>query len=296
MKKINVLSLFDGLSAGQIALNRANIQYENYFASEIDKYAIKVTQTNYPNTIQLGDVRNIDLSKLPKIDLLIGGSPCTYWSISKKDREITSDGLGFELFMYYIKALKVCNPKYFLYENNHSIHQNINDAISEKLNCEYITINSSLVSGQQRKRCYWTNIPNIKQPNDKNIYVKDILEFEVDKKYYININIQTSKIISTDTNKPIRIGQIGKGGQGERIYSIDGKSVNLTANGGGRGAKTGLYLINNRVRRLSPAECEKLQTIDENYTNHISDNQRYKCLGNSWTVDVIVHIFKNMEF
>ena len=296
MKKINVLSLFDGLSAGQIALNRANIQYENYFASEIDKYAIKVTQANYPNTIQLGDVRNIDLSKLPKIDLLIGGSPCTYWSISKKDREITSDGLGFELFMYYIKALKVCNPKYFLYENNHSIHQNIKDAISEKLNCEYITINSSLVSGQQRKRCYWTNIPNIKQPNDKNIYVKDILEFEVDKKYYININIQTSKIISTDTNKPIRIGQIGKGGQGERIYSIDGKSVNLTANGGGRGAKTGLYLINNRVRRLSPAECEKLQTIDENYTNHISDNQRYKCLGNSWTVDVIVHIFKNMEF
>lgn len=294
--KINVLSLFDGISAGRVALERADIQIDKYYASEIDKYAIKITQNNYPDTIQLGNVFNVDYSKIPKIDLLIGGSPCTYWSISKKDREITSNGLGFELFMQYVKALEICKPKYFLYENNYSIHENIKQAISEKLQCNYICINSNLVSGQQRKRLYWTNIPNITQPIDKNIHVKDILENEVDEKYYINDNIIDSKFISQDVNKSIRLAHIGKGGQGERIYSIEGKSINLTANGGGRGAKTGLYLINNRIRRLTPLECEKLQTFDNYYTNYVSSNQRYKCLGNSWTVDVIVHIFKNMEF
>ena len=170
---MNVLSLFDGISCGQVALQRMGIKVDNYFASEIDKYAIQITQKNYPNTIQLGDVYNIDYSKLPKIDIIIGGSPCTHWSIAKNDRQVTNEGIGFELFMQYVKAVKICKPKYFIYENNHSIHKNIKMSISEKLGVEFIMIDSALLSAQRRQRCYWTNIPNIIQPINKNILLKD---------------------------------------------------------------------------------------------------------------------------
>lgn len=173
---INVLSLFDGISCGMVALERAGISVEKYVAYEIDKYAIKVSQKNYPQIEQCGDVTTADFTQYKDFDLLIGGSPCTYWSIAKKSREITPDGVGGQLFMHYFRALKESGCKYFLYENNYSTHKNIKAYISEQLGVDPVMINSALVSAQQRKRCYWTNIPNITQPKDKRILLKDILE------------------------------------------------------------------------------------------------------------------------
>lgn len=307
---MRVLSLFDGISAGQVALGRAGIKVDNYFASEIDKYAISITQKNYPNTIQLGDIYNINYSKLPKIDMVIGGSPCTFWSISKKNRETTSEGVGFDLFMQFVKAIEICKPKYFLYENNNSIHKDIKAAISEKLGVEPIMINSALLSAQQRKRCYWTNISNITQPKDKGILLKDILVSGVpyqNKAHTLTASYNGAVIWNSLERhqrsmvaETVRLGQIGKGGQGDRIYSVTGKSVCLSANGGGRGAKTGLYKIDlpdgdYLIRKLLPVECERLQTFGDGYTEGVSNTQRYKALGNSWTVDVITHILSFMK-
>lgn len=292
-KEINILSLFDGISCGQVALERAGIIIDNYYACEIDKYAIQVTQKNYPNTIQLGDVTKIDFSQLKDIDLLIGGSPCQNLSICGNRQGLK--GSESKLFFEYVRALKELKPKYFLLENNSSMTKENRDIITSYMGVEPIEINSSLVSAQQRKRLYWTNIPNIQQPIDKKLYLKDIIDYEFQGEDLKNIT-KFNNIIEYTVNKPLRIGTIGKGGQGERVYSIKGKSINLTANGGGRGAKTGLYLINDTVRKLSPVECERLQALPDNYTDCISNTQRYKSLGNGWTVDVIAHIFSYMEF
>ena len=173
---MRVLSLFDGISCGMLALERAGIPVESYDAFEIDKYAVTVSTNNFPEIKHHGNVFNSDFTKFKGYDLLLGGSPCTYWSIAKKDREITSDGMGFKLFMEYIRALRESKCKYFLYENNYSIHQNIKNEISKYLDVQPIMINSSLLSGQNRKRCYWTNIPNVTQPVDKGIMLQDVLE------------------------------------------------------------------------------------------------------------------------
>jgi len=310
VKLRNVLSLFNGISCGNVALDRAGIKFDNYYSSEIDKYANQITQKNYPNTIQLGDVYNIDYSKLKDIDLILGGSPCTYWSISKRDREVTSDGIGFDMFMQYVKAIEICKPKYFLYENNFSIHKDIKAEITKKLGVEPIMINAALVSGQNRKREYWTNIPNITQPEDKGILLKDILDNAIswtDKAYCLTASYNGAVIWNTLERKqrsmvatPVRLGKIGKGGQGQRIYSVEGLAVNLTANGGGQGAKTGLYKINLPdddyfIRKLTPVECERLMTLPDNYSEGISNTQRYKCLGNGWVVDVISHILSHID-
>lgn len=307
---MNVLGLFDGISCGQVALRNLGITDLNYYSSEIDKYAIQVTQRNFPETIQLGNVYDIDYSKLPKIDLVLGGSPCTHWSIAKRDRETTSSGIGFDLFMQYVKAVRTLKPKYFLYENNFSIHKDIKDAISKELQVEPIVINSALVSAQQRKRCYWTNIPNVTQPEDKNILLSDILDDAItyqDKSYCLTSSYNGAILWNTLERKqrsmafiPVRIGHFGKAGQAQRIYSVHGKSVNIVGNGGGQGAKTGLYKIDLPdgdyfVRKLSPVECERLQNLADGYTDGISKAQRYKCIGNGWTVGVIEHILKNME-
>ena len=350
---MRVLSLFDGISCGMLALNRAGIPVEEYHAFEIDKYAMEVSKKNFPEIVQHGNVFNGDFRQFQNFDLLIGGSPCTYWSISKKNRETTSDGEGFRLFMEYVRALNESKCRYFLYENNDSIHRNIKNEISEKLGVQPIMINSALVSAQQRKRCYWTNIPDITQPKDKGILLNDILDNAVgwhDKSYcmtasyskavlhnslkrnqrtmvavpvygaaqrgrykengsteqHIEIrNDGKSNCLTTVQKdslicKPVRIGEYGKGGQGQRIYSVHGKSVTLSANGGGQGAKTGLYKIDLPdgdyiIRKLTPVEAERLQTLPDNYTAGISDTQRYKCIGNAWTVDVIAHIFKGLE-
>lgn len=319
MKKINILSLFDGISCGQIALERAGIPVGTYYASEIDSYAIKITQKNYPNTIQLGDVTHIDFTQFKgKIDLIMGGSPCQDLSISKHDRK-GLQGQRSGLFYKYLEAVEIIKPKYFLLENVASMKKEDKDKITQLLGVEPILINSALVSAQQRKRLYWTNIPNITQPQDKGILLQDILESGLADRekanailaqYYKGITLKPLEYLSNHqirpyAAEPIRIGQFGKGGQGQRIYSVQGKSVSLTANGGGRGAKTGLYKIdlpdgNYIVRKLEPIECERLQTLPDNYTAYgidgkISNTQRYKCIGNGWTVDVIAHILSFLK-
>ena len=307
---MKVLSLFDGISCGMLALKRAGVSVEKYDAFEIDKYAIQISKKNFPEIVHHGNVFYGDFTQFEGYDLLIGGSPCTYWSIAKKNREINPNGEGFRLFMEYVRALKESKCRYFLYENNNSIHKNIKDEISKYLGIQPIMINSSLVSAQQRKRCYWTNIPNVTQPENKGILLNDILDNAVgwqDKSYCMTASYSGAIFSNTLERKqrtmaavPIRIGQYGKGGQGQRIYSVRGKSVKLSANGGGQGAKTGLYKIDLPdgdyvIRKLTPIEAERLQTLPDDYTAGISNTQRYKCIGNAWTVDVIVHILRGLK-
>ncbi len=311
---MKVLSLFDGISCGRLALERANLPVERYDAFEIDKYAIAVSKNNFPDIVHHGDVFKGDFKKFKGYDLLIGGSPCTYWSVAKKGRETTADGEGFRLFMEFVRALKESQCRYFIYENNYSIHQNIKAEISEKLGVQPIIINSALVSAQNRKRCYWTNIPSVIQPQDKGILLKDILESGIgwqDKSYCMTASYNGAvfrntlerkqrTMVAEPVIKSIRVGEYGKGGQGQRIYSVYGKSVSLTANGGGQGAKTGLYKIDLPdgdyiIRKLTPVEAERLQTLPDDYTMGISNTQRYKCIGNGWTVDVIAHILGGLH-
>lgn len=172
---MKVLSLFDGISCGMVALERAGIPVEKYVAYEIDKYAIQISKKNYPQIEHCGDVTTADFTQYNGFDLLIGGSPCTHWSIANRNRETAAAGLGFDLFMHFVRALNESKCKYFLYENNYSISKEIKAEITKHLGVEPIMINSSLVSAQERKRCYWTNIPNVSQPENKHIYLKDVL-------------------------------------------------------------------------------------------------------------------------
>ena len=323
---MNVLSLFDGMACGRVALERAGIKVDKYFASEIDKYAMQVSNKNYPDIIQLGDVQNIH--KLDeKIDLLIGGSPCQGFSFAGKQLNFVDP--RSRLFFEYVRILKMVNPKYFFLENV-PMKQEFQDIISGYLGVKPIMINSNLVSAQNRKRLYWTNIPGIEQPEDKGIMLSEILEEQVEDKYYINTE-KTLEICDIEAKKG-KIAYIGTDSQANRIYTIHDKSVTLVGLGGGMGAKTRLYwipcitpdrvnkrqngqrfkpsnakfytltaqdrhgvLVHGQIRKLIPLECERLQTLPEGYTEGVSDSQRYKMLGNGWTVDVISHIFKNVE-
>jgi DNA (cytosine-5)-methyltransferase 3A len=376
---INVLSLFDGMSCGQIALNRAGIKYDNYFASEIDKHAIKVTQANYPDTIQLGDVTKVKGAELPKIDLLIGGSPCQGFSFAGK--QLNFDDPRSKLFFEFVRLLEETKPKYFLLENV-VMKKEYEQIITDHLGVEPILINSALVSAQNRKRLYWTNIPGVTIPKDKGILLKDIVhenervdtalsgkyaewfaknaEFQLGKKYsslnpdkaitmtarqYANWNgnywfeTLSDYIVPFDKtlqilDKEVQRGKVGyfrKDSQANRVYYIHDKAVTLCGEAGGGAAKMGQYLfgcitpdriekrqngqrfndgkkfytltaqdkhgvlIEGYIRKLTPIECERLQTVPDNYTDCVSDTQRYKMLGNGWTVDVIAHIFKNLK-
>jgi DNA (cytosine-5)-methyltransferase 3A len=440
---MNVLSLFDGMSCGQQALDRLGIKVDNYFASEIDKYAIQVTMANYPNTKQLGSVVNVDGYSLPKIDLLMGGSPCQSFSFAGKRKgmstkceteiltlehylELKSEGYEFEgqsyLFWEYMRLLNECKPTYFLLENV-EMGEKWEKVLSKAIGVNGIHINSALVSAQNRKRIYWTNIgmqPSglfgdlesiIEQPKDRGILLKDVLETEVQEKYFLSekgvgriMSYNNSDRSIDDTNKSLclaagyhkqgrdnqlivhntmpRSSTSGKGGTGhlsrsdgktycldtgntnavevrkvkqistnnksngatqpyqqDRIYDIDGISPALNTDGRGHAVEVVLtskdkrlkqtidennlvygevkaldvynQSIHNRyptlkdpkhndralfdgsrIRRLTPIECERLQTVADNYTNHVSDSQRYKMLGNGWTIDVIAHILK----
>lgn len=308
---MKILSLFDGISCGRLALERAGIPVETYYASEIDKYAVQVAQHNYPDTIQIGDVNCINWADYKDVDIIIGGSPCQDLSIAKQNREGLR-GARSGLFWKYVEALEVIRPKWFLLENVASMRNEDRDAITATLkriypDTECIMINSALVSAQQRKRYYWTNW-HVEQPQDKGILLKDILETGCvirDGKSHAVISSEgrTTEREYFKKNQgdlvamPVRVGQIGKGGQGDRIYSVRGKSVCLNANGGGRGAKTGLYKVDLPdgdyiIRKLTPLECERLQTLPDGYTEGVSNTQRYKAIGNGWTVDVIAHILK----
>ena len=308
MKKINVLSLFDGISCGQLALQRANIEVGNYYAYEIEPNAISITQKNFPNTIQCGDVTTADFTQYNgKIDLLIGGSPCTHWSCAKnhtakvKKEKFINEGIGWELFKQYIRALHEVKPKYFLYENNYRISQNIIDNISLELGVEPILINSELVSAQNRKRLYWTNIPNITQPKDKGILIKDIIVHDDSLIKHFDDRIRNTLIESTNY---IKYDLSGKGhySQQDRLYFLDGKAPTIPKSR--TETKFNVYLGDETYKKTCPIEVERLQTLPDNYTEYgIKDGQlikipktrRFEAIGNGWTVDVISHILSFMK-
>jgi DNA-cytosine methyltransferase len=287
---MNVLSLFDGMSCGQIALNQLGFKVDNYFASEIDKDAMKIAKKNFPNIIHIGDVTKVKGSELPKIDLLIGGSPCQGFSFAGK--QLNFNDPRSALFFEFVRLLKETNPKYFLLENVR-MKTEYQDVITEHLNwIEPIAINSSLVSAQNRNRLYWTNIPSVEQPKDKAIWLKDIFELNTDEKIY------TEPYYKINNKQLSYLGYVGNSPkQATKVFSTNGKSVCLTALGGGQGGKTGLYEIPNTrtCRKLTVTECERLQTVPNGYTEGVSNTSRYKMLGNGWTVNVIKHIFQNME-
>ena len=414
---MNVLSLFDGMSCGRQALERAGIEIENYYASEIDKYAIQVTMANYPDTKQLGSVTQLDGYSLPKIDMLIGGSPCQSFSFAGKRKgmstkceteiltldqylELKNEGFEFEgqsfLFWEYMRLLNEVKPKYFLLENV-MMSEKWEKILTQAIGINPIMINSSLVSAQNRKRFYWTNIGaepdgffgdlvcKIQQPKDKKILLKNILESEVDEKYFLsdkliagfgnkeekkcndivvhnlqtrsadrpslknnknaggsghlsksdgktycldtgntqaveikvldcyNNNIRTDGKVGTITQhcsrngmtngfkviiedkESVKIAQEMVGNRSEDVLHLpDDKFHTLCAENGGKVRGKGLF-VNSRIRRLTPTECERLQTVKDGYTNHVSDSQRYKMLGNGWTVDVIAYIFSHIN-
>ena len=448
---MNVLSLFDGMSCGRIALDRLGIEVDTYYASEIDKYAIAVAKENYPDTIHVGDITQLDPKDFQDIDLVLAGSPCQGFSFAGK--QLAFDDPRSALFFEFIRLLKAIKPKYFLLENVRMKQQYIdvitqqvsecypdhegNDLFDSKI--EPILINSALLSAQSRQRLYWTNIPGITQPEDLGIVLKDILEDEVEEHYLAGKNLlenyqggnqlnpnyksqantihdknKKSGVICAGTHgyangyvetKPKQVGKVKDGGQGNRIYSTDGKSSTLSAQSGGTagngntlietkpkqvgiasdinghdilkrvyspegksptlntmggGNREPKVAVENRIvvdperkrliiaeanekgytiiedgdcfdinypnsktrrgrkmkykcnaltpsaqeymhfkdltwRKLTPLECERLQTVPDNYTASVSNTQRYKMLGNGWTVEVICHILKHME-
>ncbi len=419
---LKVLSLFDGMSCGQLALQRLGIEVDTYYASEIDKYAIQVTQANFPKTIQVGDVCKLKAEDYKDIDLILAGSPCQGFSFAGK--QLAFDDPRSALFFEFIRLLKEIKPKYFLLENV-KMKQQFQDVITEQVSACYpdfeggdlfgsqikpILINSALLSAQNRQRLYWTNIPNIEQPEDKGIVLRDILEDNPGNKYSLSVakvdrvlnsprgkgffyNKDSEKIGTlvagyykepTDASyietKPKQVGKIKDGGQGNRIYSQDGKSSTLSAQSGGTagvgntlvetkpkqvgiatdikghdilkrvyspdgksptlntmgggnrepkvvsGAWRGRYkadgtteqklelnqsgksnslttvqkdsvVVNDNLswRKLTPLECMRLQTVPDDYLMPVSNTQKYKMLGNGWTVDVIAHILNNMK-
>ena len=376
---LNVLSLFDGMSCGQIALQRVGIKVENYFASEIDKYAIQVAKHNFPNTKHIGSVVDVKGNYLPKIDLLIGGSPCQGFSFAGK--QLNFDDPRSKLFFEFVRLKNECNPTYFLLENV-KMKKEYQDVITEHLGVEPIEINSNLLSAQNRKRIYWTNIPGITIPDDKGILLKDIVhenesidtalngnyaewfaknaEFQLSKKYsslspdkaitmtarqYASWNgnywfeILSEYIVPFDKtlqilDKEVQRGKVGyfrKDSQANRVYYIHDKAITLTGEAGGGAAKMGQYLfgcitpdriekrqngqrfndgkkfytltaqdkhgvlIEGYIRKLTPIKCERLQTVPDNYSAIVSNSQRYKMLGNGWTVDVIAHVFGGLS-
>jgi len=278
IKLDNVLSLFDGMSCGQLALDALGVKVGNYFASEIDSHAIRIAKKNYPNTKHIGSVLDVKGSDLPKIDLLIGGSPCQSFSNA-------GDGSGMDgkskLFWEFVRVLKETKPTYFLLENV-KMKKELEKIITDTLGVEPIAINSRLLTAQNRPRLYWTNIPNVVQPIDRGIVLKDILEDQVDEKFYLS-----DKAI--DYMSRLRNG---KPRWEYHTNPLDGKSACLTANMF-KGVPYGV--IKEKMRRLTPIECERLQSVPDNYTEGVSNTQRFKMLGNGGTIDVIAHILNEMR-
>ena len=322
MNKLKVISLFDGISCGRVALERAGFEVDKYIAYEIDKPAMFISNKNYPDIIQKGSVSNADFSEYIGYDLLIGGSPCQGFSFA--GNQLNFNDNRSKLFFDFVRALNIIKPKYFILENV-KMKKEYQDIISEYLGVQPIEINSSLVSAQNRKRLYWTNIPDVTLPIDKKIYLKDIIH-----EYNDDINIEEYKISNECTKKILdieyKIGKIKCSNSLKNEYNIHNKNVVIDNYDGRNNYLFGCLtpnrlnkrqmgqrfnkgekfytlttqdrhgiLINGYIRLLSPIECERLQTLPDNYTEGISDTQRYKSLGNGWTVDVITHILKNIK-
>jgi len=316
---MKVLSLFDGMACGLVALKRAGIFVSEYYTSEIDKYAASVARLHHPELIELGDVRDITTESMPiDIDLIIGGSPCQGFSFAGK--KLNFDDPRSALFFEYLRLLDQIKPRYFLLENV-MMKKAVMEKISELLKVQPIMINSSLVSAQHRKRLYWTNIPNVTQPNDKGIMMDDMLECgfsDRKKSYCIDANYAKSGDLFSYFEKHSRQLVFSKNGlchlgnadiKGndhlKRVYHRDGKSPTInTCTGGHRIPK--VEYKKNIWRPLLPVECERLQTLPDGYTEFginsdgkkvkISKSQRLKMIGNGWTVDVLAHIFSHIAF
>lgn len=390
---LRVLSLFDGMSCGQIALNKLGLKDYTYYASEIDKYAMQITQKNFPETIQVGDVTQLKSEDFTNIDLMFAGSPCQGFSFAGK--QLAFDDPRSKLFFEFVRLLKEVKPKYFLLENVRMKKEYL-DVISDQVGAQPTLINSALLSAQSRQRYYWTNIPFDKNIEDRGIVLKDILEAEPSQPTLMSdkfVNRQQGRSCLIDQNKEkasnlSAMEYVKNGRQGDylacdydgkpkqvgiatdikgydiikRVYSPEGKSPTLTTMGGGhREPKVAVQQVNpsreaagkqpyiqNRVfseegkshaltasfasrtnvetkskirdksktvrsggrgsydrhewdsvdelhwRKLTPLECERLQTVPDNYTEGVSNTQRYKMLGNGWTVDVIAHILKSL--
>ena len=314
-----------------VALERANIPVERYVAYEIDKYAIQVSERNYPQIEHCGDVLKANFTQYKDFDLLIGGSPCQDLSIAGKRAGLNGNRSG--LFWEYVRALRECKPKYFLFENNYRMPKDAEEIITETLGVEPILINSSHFSAQSRDRLYWTNIPiDCSKIPKSTLVMKDIIETEVDDKYYMNYpiilkekyadcelkqigtipksalkdNERQRRVYSIDSLSPtilarsdspkiLCVGQLDMKAsqQIKNVYSVNGLSPTIdTAQGGHRQVK---ILENAKVRKLTPLECERLQTLPDDYTDGMSNTQRYKCIGNGWTVDVIAYILSGLH-
>ena len=283
---MEVLSPFDGISCGQVAFDRVGIKVDKYYASEIEPSSIKITQKNYPNTIQCGDIRNINGYDFKNIDILIGGSPCQGLSRAKTNRKNLQDERSI-LFYDFIRILNESNPKYFLLENV-KMDKESEDEFTKLLGVEPIEINSSIISAQNRVRLYWTNIPNITLPNDKGILIRDILE-KTPYQLFSDERIEKTKV---KTKNYYKWDISGKGyySQQDRAYFKDGKMCCVPKTN----VKSKVNVVEDDAvyRRLSPIEVERLQTLPDNYTlcEGVSDTKRYESIGNGWTVDVIAHI------
>lgn len=295
-----VLSLFDGISCGQVALERAGLLIDKYYSSEIDKYAIQITTKNYPNTIQLGDINSWENWNIDHPGLIIGGSPCQGFSYAGKQQAF--DDPRSALFWKFVEVLQFYKPKYFLLENVR-MKQEYLDIISDALGVEPVCINSSLVSAQNRIRYYWCNWP-VTQPQDKQIYLKDIIEYGVvdrNKSYCIDANYWKGGNL-TNYFKKCRRQLIFKGlatnikgfESRRRVYGVEGKCPTLLAHSGGH-TEPKITVNESVYRKLTPLECERLQTLPDNYTEGISNTQRYRALGNGWTVDVLASLFQGID-
>ena len=291
---MKILSLFDGISCGMVALERAGIPVERYVAYEIEPNAIKISKKNYPQIEHCGDVTTADFTQYAGFDLLIGGSPCQDLSNYKYDRGDVKglEGSKSNLFYHFVRALKECKPKYFLLENVASMEQKWADVISEELGVQPIMINSSLVCAAERKRLYWTNIPNVTQPEDKGIALKDIVipADDVPEKYWYTKYDYT--VHAGDIKVKATLHLNGHR-QAKEVYGLNHKCNTLLCDGNGGNLAKKVYQ-NGRVRRLTPLEYERLQTLPDNYTEGIADSRRYSAIGNGWTVAVIAHILKGI--
>lgn len=293
-----VFSGFDGMSGGQLALNKIGVKPDKYFASEIDKPAISVTNHNFKDTIQLGDINNYKSWDLPKIDLAMAGSPCQDLSrIKSKDRKGLF-GEKSKLFFKYAEFLNKHNPKYFLLENV-IMEQEHNDIITSFLGVEPIEINSSHFSAQDRPRLYWTNIPFDRNLPTNDMVIKDIIENEVDEKYYYDDQFDKAKGFNEEKRQIGSLYRYYENGKVKftettsRVYNVNFKSPTLTAVQGGHQEKKIFH--DGRVRKLTPLEYERLQTVPDNYTATQANSQRYKMLGNGWTIDAVAWILKGMK-
>ena len=316
---MNVLSLFDGMSCGQLALKKLGVEVENYYASEIDKPAIKVTKHNFPDTKHLGDVThwplwdtetNLDWSK---IDLIIAGSPCQGFSFGGK--QLAFNDPRSMLFFEFVKIVEHCkkyNPNVKFFLENVKMKKEHLDVITKFLRVEPVRICSSLMSAQKRVRYYWASW-KFSTPKDKGILLKDIVHENLDcdslgeKISGYLVPFDNSFKVTGDKLRFNKFGYFRKDSQANRVYFSHNKAVCLCGDAGGGAAKMGQYVFgevlpdkqglseNAYIRKLTPIECERLQTVPEGYTAEATNNGRYKMLGNGWTVDIIAHIFKSMN-